>query len=283
MKSLRQLLSYRKSWALGLGLLGCTLPLLHPYSRQSLFGPQIDGIPVCVWEDEIYRNVHPQRSWFWERLARFRVDRQQDWAVDVNSRAALPLYERLAEEGDAAVRQYSLKQLKSMMEDRNQFLRIVERHLDDSDPACRLLAIDHLWKAKKDPRAIAAALTLRDHPSDDSRLQAFRLLERMSAYDASLGESLAAACDDRNPEIRQCVMRALVNFPELATDALRKGLRDQDQWVRYHAVKSASTPALLNDVLAVSTDPDRTIRRNAAFAAHRIDPQRFPEVPNWGE
>ncbi|MBI2807582.1 MAG: hypothetical protein HYX68_21585 [Planctomycetes bacterium] len=34
----------------GVALLLFGLAMLHPYPRQSLFGPTIDGIPWCMWE-----------------------------------------------------------------------------------------------------------------------------------------------------------------------------------------------------------------------------------------
>ena len=30
------------------GSILCALPMLHPFVRQSIFGPTIDGIPWCV-------------------------------------------------------------------------------------------------------------------------------------------------------------------------------------------------------------------------------------------
>src|SRR5437764_15165053 len=56
MHSLRRFLTRR--WLLGFlaaAVLLFGLAMLHPYPRQSLFGPKIDGVPWYVWENEIRR------------------------------------------------------------------------------------------------------------------------------------------------------------------------------------------------------------------------------------
>lgn len=46
----RRLLGFLAPAAVLFGLL-----MLHPYPRQSLFGPKIRGEPWCVWEAEVRR------------------------------------------------------------------------------------------------------------------------------------------------------------------------------------------------------------------------------------
>jgi len=50
--SRRSLLGFLAAAALLFGL-----AMLHPYPRQSLFGPTIRGKPRCVWEDSLRRQV----------------------------------------------------------------------------------------------------------------------------------------------------------------------------------------------------------------------------------
>src|SRR5260370_18284078 len=58
MPNLRRLLSRRSLLAfLGACALLFGLAMLHPYPRQSLFGPTIRGKPWCVWEAEVRRFV----------------------------------------------------------------------------------------------------------------------------------------------------------------------------------------------------------------------------------
>ena len=56
--SRRRLLTFAGILALLFGL-----AMLHPYPRQSLFGPKIDGVPWCIWENKIRHAATP----FWEK------------------------------------------------------------------------------------------------------------------------------------------------------------------------------------------------------------------------
>src|SRR5260370_37574556 len=42
---------------LGVGVL---LFLLHPYSRQTVFGPTVRGMPLCYWQDGFRRRADPE-------------------------------------------------------------------------------------------------------------------------------------------------------------------------------------------------------------------------------
>src|SRR6516165_10036767 len=35
------------------------LVLLHPYSRQVIFGPRIDGLPLAYWQDQFRGSCDP--------------------------------------------------------------------------------------------------------------------------------------------------------------------------------------------------------------------------------
>jgi hypothetical protein len=81
MKSLLAFL-WKRHWCrfVGAGLILCALPLLHPFIRQSIFGPTIQGIPWCVWEDEVRMAVDPDRkeSWFQKKLQEIGVLQPRD-------------------------------------------------------------------------------------------------------------------------------------------------------------------------------------------------------------
>ena len=58
-----KLLSRRRLLAcLSIAALLFGLAMLHPYPRQTLFGPTIDGKPWCVWEDAIRRHAGQSRD-----------------------------------------------------------------------------------------------------------------------------------------------------------------------------------------------------------------------------
>src|SRR5437899_1810670 len=50
-----------------IGLYGTTaaavlLLLLNPFARQSVFGPKVDGLPLCYWQDSFRRYVDPDAN-----------------------------------------------------------------------------------------------------------------------------------------------------------------------------------------------------------------------------
>ena len=57
MSLLRRLSSRRWLLAFAALLVIAGVPMLHPYPRQSLFGPTIRGKPWCVWEDNLRQRV----------------------------------------------------------------------------------------------------------------------------------------------------------------------------------------------------------------------------------
>src|ERR1043166_481704 len=68
MTGLRRFLS--RHWllaSLGGAMILFGLAMLHPFPRQSLFGPTLRGKPWCVWEDAVRRNYnwdqHEKSSW----------------------------------------------------------------------------------------------------------------------------------------------------------------------------------------------------------------------------
>lgn len=55
MSQSRLLLRRRGLLCVGILAMLFAFAMLHPYSRQSLFGPKIHGEPWCVWEEEFRR------------------------------------------------------------------------------------------------------------------------------------------------------------------------------------------------------------------------------------
>ena len=63
MLNFRRLLSRR--WLLavvGLAALFFGLAMLHPYPRQTMFGPKLGGVPLCVCEDCIRQYAHNRKG-----------------------------------------------------------------------------------------------------------------------------------------------------------------------------------------------------------------------------
>ena len=53
----------------------CLVTLLHPYLRQSLFGPTVRGKPLCYWQDQFRARAEPDeyRNSFSNKLNKLLV------------------------------------------------------------------------------------------------------------------------------------------------------------------------------------------------------------------
>ena len=76
--------------------------MLHPYPRQSLFGPKILGEPWCAWEAEVWSQVHREE---YEQTFGFKVRTwmgiEPDWRRELHVRVELvPLLVHLADHAD---------------------------------------------------------------------------------------------------------------------------------------------------------------------------------------
>src|SRR6266498_1809169 len=100
MPTFRRFLSRR--WLLGfVGVLALLfgLAMLHPYPRQSLFGPTIRGKPWCVWENEVRRSLHwdeHEKSFFVRSMRWFGI-KEMDLDELFDDAEMLPLMLHLAE------------------------------------------------------------------------------------------------------------------------------------------------------------------------------------------
>src|ERR1700687_2638126 len=113
MASLRRFLSRRWLLAfLGAAALLFGLAMLHPYPRQSLFGPTIRSKPWCVWEAEVRHYVHreeyektlPARLMRWMGVKHENIHDFEMFKHLFNHAEMLPLLLELAEDRDPNVR-----------------------------------------------------------------------------------------------------------------------------------------------------------------------------------
>src|SRR5687768_6678121 len=134
---------------LGVAALLFGVVMLHPYPRQSLFGPKIRGKPWCVWEHSFRRHVHPEKheqNLSGKLLRWFGVDDVNPIRFDIFENTLddpdlLPLALAMAEDEDRDVRDRALqaifmsRHLKSP-----SVLSVLQRRLHDDDSDIRRFA-----------------------------------------------------------------------------------------------------------------------------------------------
>jgi hypothetical protein len=262
------------------------LACVHPFVRQTLFGPKIDGIPWCVWENQVRLMVHGEapKPWFYALLEKIGLIQQERGAIDLNSKAALPLYLHLAGDNDPRVRFLALHQLtrdRNLRDAESEILPIMERLLKDDDPRCRLGAVYCIWRKTKDPELRHIVLPLVYHNDRDIRDEATVVLGEMAVPETF--ELMAKLSEDPEKRIRQIAMPMMPKFGKRAIPILRKGLQDPDLVVRFAVIDHVGSlgkdaAELIPDLLAFENDDSGMppIRRRVADLLPLIDPERFP-------
>ncbi len=297
MPSLRNLLSRRWLLAfLGVLVLLFGLAMLHPYPRQSLFGPKIDGVPWCIWEDEIRRHAVPDRPTPWlekslEKNGLLSGPRQVDRVH------LLPVILHLANDSDARVRRYCLS-TQSLMpqywigsgELEAQALSVLNSRLqhEDEDPQCQLQCAYYLWQATQDREMIKVPLKFLDNPDPNIRYGARLTLCHLATADVDasfpLIADIATSDDSEKRRLRGLAVQVLGHFGRRSIPLIRKAMNESDWWTTISAIDAARQLAdqaeeLIPDLLAKRDDPDEQVRGLVAIALNRIDGNRFPEPP----
>jgi HEAT repeat protein len=284
---MKSLLAYlwQRRWRFFLGaiLALVCLPLLHPFVRQALFGPTIDGIPWCYWEDTVRHRAHPERaegSWLQQMLVKtglFKAPAPAD--AQLHIRAAIPVLIHCADDRDVAVRRVVFEYLENMRDE--ALLPVFRRHLQDDDRYCRVMAACGMWGITKDRELKNVALPLRDDPERHLRIHAAILLGNIAGEDPELFDPLAEFAEDPDAHPRYEAVRSMRHFGKRGVPILRKAMRDPNQFVRIAAIQTAAklgkdSAELIPDLLAFQNDPDRHVRWSASQALHNLDPERFP-------
>jgi len=263
------------------------LPLLHPFIRQSIFGPTIDGVPWCVWEDEIRAAAEPERgrrSWFGQLLADLGLERQRI-GLDRNFEA-LPVYLHLTNDGDLTVRRHAISQLSHWRSTYDKSAPTLRGRLDDDDPLCRLWAAQVVWFATKERETIEVVRPLHNHENLEVRRTAVSLLCYMARSEPSMFDTVAKFAADPDAIVRMDAVNALQAYGKRVLPLLRQALRDPDKIVRLTAIRVTSElradgAELVPQMLAMQNDPDPNIRRNASHALYMMDSKQFAKPATW--
>ena len=282
MKSLGSLWKRRSLRAFGVFAVACALPLLHPFIRQSIFGPTIDGIPWCVWEDDIRAGADPDQrkpSWLREALEKFGLIGQQHIGLDANVNA-LPVYMHLADDSDVRIRRIALSQLSNWRTKHDDILPILCLHIDDPDPHCRMVAAGTVWEVTKHPDLVDTFLAFKDHADPEIQYLARLSLCTMARADTKLFDTIATFAEDPNQGMRFHAVHAMRHFGKKGVPILLRAFADKGQGVRNAAVMTAGALGkdardLIPSLQALQNDPDAVFRSQVEGALHRIDPMRF--------
>jgi hypothetical protein len=235
MPSIRRLPSRRSLLAiLGVAATLFGLAMLHPYPRQSLFGPTIRGKPWCVRDAEMRRFVHQEkfndslrgRFYIWLGLSTGEL------TIDLDDPDMGPLYAELLVDPDLEVSGMVLS-LVAQRENLHQadLLPALRRNLENSDPRHRLLAVEAIWKISKDTELSGVLFRELEDQESQRRELAMALMTPICESDPGLCEKIIPYAQDTDPNVRAQTMAALGAFGKVAMTTLIAGVNDEDAGV----------------------------------------------------
>jgi hypothetical protein len=283
MPNFRRWLSRRRVLIiLGILALLFAVLMLHPYPRQSLFGPKIEGVPWCVWEDEIRLGAHWQeheKHWMTKarRWVGFRGP-QAPFVSKFRGPEMLSLLLQLSEDPDPDVREYATVCLLNDYTIRDRAaLPFMRRALESADLYERRAAAVAIWRIEQDPSVILMLRAQIDGPLERDRNHAADSLASMyrDVPDPKLLGVIHSYAKHSDPGVRSSVLFAVGVSPE-GIPMLVEGLNDVDanvracaatqlQFLRGSAVKAL--PALERSLM----DEDSNVRGTAKRAIMYID------------
>ncbi len=236
----RKLLSRRRLLAL-LGALALLfgLAMMHPYPRQSLFGPTIRGEPWCVWEDAVRHHVYG--SQFEEpmstRLLRwFGAGREECTFVELfDHEDMFPLAIRLVDDADWQIRWTAMSAFHRCEKlKRADAIPALRKHIHDEDFQCRVIAGRAIWRISADKQFVEL-LKGEVEGRTRSRNSAMNNLGEISAEMPGLFPFLIAQAKDNDSEIRNGVICAMHNFGKKGVPVLIDALEDSESQNRLRA------------------------------------------------
>jgi HEAT repeat protein len=262
------------------------LTMLHPYPRQSLFGPTIRGKPWCVWEAEVrrfiqreeYENTLYAKTLRWMGVKHVHMD-----DADLFDHAEmLPLLLHLTSDADPVIRRGVLNQFFWFrnLQDKSAAPTLRAR-LDDLDPHCRIEAALALTNIQPNERPFPVLVRILGDPGNECRFDAMHALTYM--VDDSFFDTFVGYAKDADPIIRSEVMFTLHRFGKKALPTLLRGAEDPHLRVRHDAIESLGAlgpdPKEAVPVLEQClSDKEKNVRAAAPDALAAIEPERFEQL-----
>ena len=284
MATLPKLLSPRRIAAfLGIAVFLFGLAMLHPYPRQSLFGPTIRGKPRCYWEGEIRRFALQEKSLVEKTLEHVGFKQDRPVQRDLFDHAEMaPLIIDMLEDPDGILRVTLLEQIiQSRALHVRSVLPALHQQLESDDGETRILAAWAIWTIDRDKAALPVLTKGLADPFYRALTMAYAV--RAAEEAPELYPHIAAHAKDQENAVRVAVMQALAHFGKKGVPTLIDGLRDNHFEVRLEAAQSLvnlgadakdAEPALA----ACLRDPDRDVRMFAREALQNIDPERYKNL-----
>jgi hypothetical protein len=251
------------------------LLLLHPFSRQWVFGPKIDGMPLCYWQEQL--RIHADRQAYNESLATRvaiwlgvaqpayavafptdpdcarvalslvddrnpKVRARMAWMLDHSPEAQKALLQ-LLNDSNPIVRSAGAQKFAAVAQQpigSREMARLTEM-LDDSDSDCRISAACAVARHAKgmSPRAEAVLRAGLKDPAVRTRMDALAgLCRHAKEMPGSFAHVLDCIQNDGSVVVRNTGAAQVAGFGRVAVPLLVRLLDDTNEIVRQNACNS---------------------------------------------
>jgi hypothetical protein len=285
----------------------------HPYSRQMVFGPRIRGMPFAYWQDR-YRSATSltknQDSYTFKLLKLVRIEPVRPTCPSGDD--MLPVLLRLADDpsdfvrgavahdlGGHAESAEACETILRMADDACDYVREgaaqslgviapsfapalpkLRALMADESPECRLRAARAVYTLERDRTAIALVLGLMENRDTEQR--ALQHLAGLAAKCPELVDEMHKICRKGGRPAEWCLIFLRRHDPGRAVPILTEALTYSDPDLRMAATQGLgefgpAAKASIPDLVMLLADPNPFVRRSAAEALSRIDPERYPQ------
>jgi HEAT repeat protein len=266
------------------------LLMLHPYPRQSLFGPTIRGKPRCYWEAEVRRFGDRPKTLTDTLLDWLGVNQGLSFEEVFDDAEMIPIVVEMLDEADPETRDWGLIAATSFSSLQDPALISPLRRLCGSnDPLERGKAAHALWQINKDPEMIPIFLELLAAKNTILQSEGMKLLQdALTSDEAAIYPHVVASASHPDANVRRAVMASLSRGEKKGVPILISGLKDSSVEVRLSAAWALGRlgPDAVDAIPALERrldDKDSKMREVVERALISIDAKRFKRLKGEGE
>jgi hypothetical protein len=200
------------------------LLMLHPWPRQSLFGPKIRGKPWCAWEMALHRNVH------WDTYADSVGYKLHTWVgldpvptkdSEFEHADLAPLLVHLTSDYDPEIRDEAIRHLHVICPGNPQIFPQIAPLATHPDESVRVASMFMMMNFRD--RSLPILTRALDDAAADVRFQAAYQLEHLGPSAATAIPALERRLDDDDDEVRKMAARAIQAIEPKRMERLKSG------------------------------------------------------------
>ena len=220
--------------------------VISPYPRQLVFGPKIQGVPLCAWQEEVRRRHRPDDDSTFSTtfLSWFRTGHTDLKWTSLSEEEKERVYLTLLDDGVTEVRKNVAEALAWSYSPR--VIPALVQLIDDSEKTIRDQAVDALCLRGREARSgLPKYVGLLGHSDGERRRQAVNLISSVKPRTKESLDLLTQALNDSDSKVRSEVRHCFASWNwahsrvgKHALPRLREDFDSSDPMVRLEAAEA---------------------------------------------